>query len=209
MSRTVHFRGTTGETYYAKALPLTTPWATGAVVGSETGTTGSFAFAALSDATAYEVFKQSGGSPADSDEAVAAIDVAQVDLVDAPNSTAVAAIANATEAAMINEGDATALLQAIADKIAGDLTAGDLTALAIVSAIKTDATLAQMISRIDADISSRSSLDAAGLRSAVGLASANLDSQLDTKPSYGDTSDRTKVSASASVLRETTTKVTS
>ena len=61
----------------------------------------------------------------------------------------------AIEAALVNEGDATALLQAIADKIAGDLTAGDLTALAIVSAIKADATLAQMISRIDVATSSR------------------------------------------------------
>lgn len=61
----------------------------------------------------------------------------------------------AIEAALVNDGDATALLQAIADKIAGDLTAGDLTALAIVSAIKADATLAQMISRIDVATSSR------------------------------------------------------
>jgi hypothetical protein len=64
------------------------------------------------------------------------------------------------EAALVNDGDATALLQAIADKIAGDLTAGDLTALAIVSAIKADATLAQMISRIDAQITSRPTLAA-------------------------------------------------
>jgi len=62
------------------------------------------------------------------------------------------------EAALVNEGDATALLQAIADKIAGDLTAGDLTALAIVSAIKADATLAQMISRIDVTLSTRPTL---------------------------------------------------
>lgn len=59
------------------------------------------------------------------------------------------------EAALVNEGDATALLQAIADKIAGDLTAGDLTALSIVSAIKNDATLSTMISRIDQTIGSR------------------------------------------------------
>jgi hypothetical protein len=64
------------------------------------------------------------------------------------------------EAALVNEGDATALLQAIADKISGDLTAGDLTALAIVQAIKNDATLATMISRIDAQITSRPTLAA-------------------------------------------------
>lgn len=59
------------------------------------------------------------------------------------------------EAALINEGDGTALLQAIADKISSDLTAGDLTALALVSAIKADVTIAQMIARIDASVSSR------------------------------------------------------
>ena len=79
------------------------------------------------------------------------------------------------EAALVNEGDATALLQAIADKIAGDLTAGDLSALAIVSAIKADATLAQMISRIDATVSSRSSHDdpdLSSLATATALTSA-------------------------------------
>lgn len=207
MSRTVYFRGTSGSTYYVKPLPLATPWGDDDVAGVENGSTGSFAFASLDEGTEYEVFLQAGGSPADSDEAVAGIDAIEVDLVDAPNSTAVTAIANATEAAMINEGDATALLQAIADKIAADLTAGDLTALAIVSAIKADATLSQMISRIDADISSRSDLDAASVRSAVGLASANLDTQLDAIPAYGDTVRKTKVAASSTVLDETLSEV--
>lgn len=92
---------------------------------------------------------------------------------------------DAIEASLVNEGDSTALLQAIADKIAGDLTAGDLTALAIVSAIKADETLAQMIARIDAAVSSRlatesyvAPLNAADTRAAIGLASANLDTQL-------------------------------
>ena len=63
------------------------------------------------------------------------------------------------ESALVDDGDATALLQAIADKIASDLTAGDLTAQSIVSAIKSDATLAQMIARVDDTISSRSEFD--------------------------------------------------
>ncbi|MEM9019957.1 MAG: hypothetical protein AAGC44_05280 [Planctomycetota bacterium] len=42
------------------------------------------------------------------------------------------------EAALVNEGDATALLQAIADKIAGDLTVGDLTAVAIAGAVRAE-----------------------------------------------------------------------
>lgn len=57
------------------------------------------------------------------------------------------------EAALVNEGDATALLQAIADKIASDLTAGDLTAVAIASAVRTN--LATELARIDVAISTR------------------------------------------------------
>jgi hypothetical protein len=62
---------------------------------------------------------------------------AKMDLVDAPNTTAVTALAAAIEAAIINDGDATAVLQAIADKISADWTAGDLSAVAIASAVKT------------------------------------------------------------------------
>ena len=119
-------------------------------------------------------------APLDAAGTRSAIGLASADL-----DTQLSGIPDAVEAALVNEGDATALLQAIADKIAADLTAGDLTALAIVSAIKADATLATMISNIDATISSRSShsapsepLDAAGTRAALGLASANLDTQL-------------------------------
>lgn len=209
MAEPGYFPGETGETYYAKPLPVVaSPWDGDDIAGTETGTTGWFTFAGLDEETSYAVYKQAGGSPADSDEFQTSLPASRVDLVDAPNGTAVTAIANATEAAMINEGDATALLQAIADKIAGDLTAGDLTALAIVSAIKADATLSQMISRIDADVSSRSSLDASGVRTAVGLASANLDTQLDAIPAYGDTIRKTKVAASSTVLDETLSEVT-
>lgn len=42
------------------------------------------------------------------------------------------------------------------------------------------------LTRVDAAISSRSSLDAAGVRSAVGLASANLDTQLDAIPTSAE-----------------------
>lgn len=59
---------------------------------------------------------------------------------------------DAIEAALVNEGDATALLQAIGDKIAADLTAGDLTAVAIASAVRTNLTVE--LDRIDATFSS-------------------------------------------------------
>lgn len=81
---------------------------------------------------------------------------------------------DAIEAALVNDGDATALLQAIADKIAADLTAGDLSALAIVQAIKNDTTLAQMIARIDADITSRSSHAAADVTAHMDANSTKL-----------------------------------
>ena len=51
------------------------------------------------------------------------------------NSTAATALAAAIEQAIINDGDATAVLQAIADKIAGDLTVGDITAQAMATAV--------------------------------------------------------------------------
>jgi hypothetical protein len=89
------------------------------------------------------------------------------------------------ETALVNDGDATALLTAIADKIAGDLTAGDLTAAAIASAVRTN--LAAELARLDVAVGTRSShaapaepLDAVGIRAALGVASANLDTQLST-----------------------------
>ncbi len=45
------------------------------------------------------------------------------------------------------------------------------------------------LANLDATVSSRSSLDAAGVRSAVGLASANLDTQLDALPTAAETAD--------------------
>ena len=81
------------------------------------------------------------------------------------------------EAALVNEGDATALLQAIADKIAGDLTAGDLTAVAIASAVRTN--LATELGRIDEAISSRlasSAFDDLGVDGTVNDASATINS---------------------------------
>jgi hypothetical protein len=65
-------------------------------------------------------------------------------------------LAAMVETYIVNDGDATAVMQAIADKIAADWVAGDASPLAIVAAIKADASLSTMISRIDAAISSRS-----------------------------------------------------
>ncbi len=59
------------------------------------------------------------------------------------------------ETAMVNAGDGTDLLTAIADKLASDWTVGDLSTQAIISAIKADVTLAQMIARIDAAMTTR------------------------------------------------------
>lgn len=119
---------------------------------------------------------------------------AQMDLVDAPNATAVTAIATATEAAILDEGDATALLAAIAAKVEeflindGDASA---TLAAIATAIRTE--LATELGRIDAAISTRlasgsytAPLDAAGMRNAIGMAAANLDTQLGDLPTNSE-----------------------
>lgn len=50
-----------------------------------------------------------------------------------------AELAALVETYIINEGDATAVLQAIADKVAADWVAGDASPLAIVAALKADA----------------------------------------------------------------------
>lgn len=92
MSESGYFYGDTGETYYVKPLPITTPWGDDDIAGVETGTTGWFVFAALDEETPYAVYLQAGGSPADSDEFQVALEASRVDLVDAPNSSAVAAI---------------------------------------------------------------------------------------------------------------------
>lgn len=58
------------------------------------------------------------------------------------------------------------------------------TASANASAVRTE--LATELNRMDAAVSTRSTLDAAGVRSAVGLASANLDTQLDALPTAAE-----------------------
>lgn len=54
-------------------------------------------------------------------------------------------LAAVIESYIVNEGDATAVLQSIADRIAADWVSGDASPLAIVAAMKADATLAAMI----------------------------------------------------------------
>ena len=109
-------------------------------------------------------------------------------------SLASASIA-AIEAALINEGDATALLQAIADKIAAENPSlGDLTLAAIASAVWANGTrtltaqsdssgVTTLLTRIGSTLTITGGavdVTAAGVRAAVGLASANLDTQLAT-----------------------------
>lgn len=192
---------------------------------------------------------------------------AEMDLVDAPNSTAVAAIGAALEAMILDEGDATALLAAIAAKVEeflvneGDATAtlaaiaaavwanaartltantnlNDLDAAAVQAAVqaaieannldhllKTATAAADMTSEVvDGSILSRilangdtsafdpstdglqpvrdrgdaawitatgfGTLDAAGVRTAIGMAAANLDTQLGTLSTFNASSDK-------------------
>ncbi len=60
----------------------------------------------------------------------------------------------------------------------------------LTSAISTSGSIGKLLTDdINATISSRSSLDAAGIRTAVGLATANLDTQLDALPTAGENAD--------------------
>lgn len=65
------------------------------------------------------------------------------------------AIAVAVAADILNDGDGSAVMQAIADQIAADWVAGDVSPVAVASAVRT--ALATELARIDAAISSRSS----------------------------------------------------
>lgn len=85
---------------------------------------------------------------------------AHVEAMDADTITAAAIAADAgaeiaaqVETAIVNEGDATAVLQAIADQIAADWVAGDASPVAIAAAVRTN--LATELGRIDAAVSSR------------------------------------------------------
>jgi hypothetical protein len=100
----------------------------------------------------------------------------------APPSASV--IAAAVEAAIINDADATAVLQAITDKIASvNPSLAGLTIGAIASAVAT-ALLATPANKLTTDSSgfvtynNAAPLDASGTRAAIGMAAANLDSQL-------------------------------
>ena len=71
------------------------------------------------------------------------------------DDTAGAEIASTVEAAIVNEGDATAVMTAIADRIASDWIAGDASPLAIVSAMLANPTIAQALGNMDITVSSR------------------------------------------------------
>lgn len=120
---------------------------------------------------------------------------AAIGLASANLDTQLAGLPAAIELAIVNEGDATALLQAIADKIAAENPSlGDLTLAAIASAVWGNEertltggggdgglTAADVWGYEERTLTSGGGgggLDAAGVRAAIGLASANLDSQL-------------------------------
>ena len=146
-------------------------------------------------------------------------------------------LAAALEAAIINELDGQAVMQAIADLIADDMTTGDLSVQAIASAVRdaildrvlsgnhdTNGTPGKFLQNVDATITSRhasgaavakspatvdwdadvsnkptigtSTLDAAGVRTALGMAEADLDTQLGDVPTVAEFEARTLAAAS-------------
>jgi len=89
------------------------------------------------------------------------------------------AIATAVQAGILNESDGQAILNAIVGAIGNT----NVDQVALVAAIRADlertgGTLATRLAATDYD----APLDAAGIRAAVGLTSANLDTQLDALP---------------------------
>ena len=85
------------------------------------------------------------------------------------------------EAALLNEGDSSALLQAIADKVSGDWSAGDVSATAVASAVRTN--LATELGRIDENVSSAKALTSAydaAKTAASATALAAIDTLIDT-----------------------------
>jgi hypothetical protein len=102
----------------------------------------------------------------------------KMDLIDAPNATALLAVANKVEAEIIDETDSEKVLKAITDKIASvnpDLSG--LTLLAIASAVRTN--LAAELANIDAKISTRSSHSAADVKTAIEAAGSSIASILE------------------------------
>lgn len=103
-----------------------------------------------------------------------------------------AAIANEVETQIIDETDSEKVLTAITDKIASvNPSLGGLTLAAIASQVRTE--LTTELARIDVAISTRlatagytSPLDAAAVRAALGMSSANLDTQIDALPTNGE-----------------------
>lgn len=110
----------------------------------------------------------------------------KMDLIDAPNATALLAVANKVEAEIIDETDSEKVLTAITNKIAAvnpDLSG--LTLLAIASAVRTN--LAAELANIDAKISTRSSHSAADVKTAIEAAGSSIASILaDTNEVQGE-----------------------
>lgn len=98
------------------------------------------------------------------------------------------AVANEVEAQIIDDTDAEKVLTAITDKIASvNPSLEDLTLAAIASQVRTE--LTTELALIDVAISTRGTgvaLTAPNVRTAVGLASANLDTQLDNLPTNAE-----------------------
>ncbi|PKN36597.1 MAG: hypothetical protein CVU62_13850 [Deltaproteobacteria bacterium HGW-Deltaproteobacteria-2] len=102
----------------------------------------------------------------------------KMDLIDAPNATALLAVANKVEAEIIDETDSEKVLIAITNKIASvnpDLSG--LTLLAIAAAVRTN--LAVELANIDAKISTRSSHSAADVKTAIEAAGGSIASILE------------------------------
>ncbi len=86
MTHSDYFRRPSGQTLYAKPLPLVVaPWADDALAAVENASTGSYEFSELADDCDHEIFRQLGVAPASSDSAVGVfsmpVDTSGIDLL--------------------------------------------------------------------------------------------------------------------------------
>jgi hypothetical protein len=135
---------------------------------------------------------QAGLATATSVSAIpAAVEAAILDEGDA--TALLAAIAAKVEEFLVNEGDATATIAAIAAACNSAIVAGTVGSNVTAIKAKTDQLVFTIPNQIDANaLSGAGGLDASGIRAAIGLDEANLDIQLEVLPTLNELNSRTR-----------------
>jgi hypothetical protein len=139
----------------------------------------------------------------------------QMDLVNAPNATAITAIQSGLSKPGIAQTITPPADMALNSTVAKDATvmkaasytAPDNASITTIK-IKTDQLVFTVANQVDANaLSGGGGLDAAGVRSAIGLASANLDTQLDAIPTAAENAAELLSEATATPIKSNIKKV--